>query len=1423
MFKRNPIHVLALLFLASYRYVSAEEYHIIPNNSTSLCQRYPTGTCFTLAEFASNIKHLDQNKNLTLDFLLEEHVLTEQLTITTNHNNVTLNGQNSSNSLPTIKCQGTSGFEFRDIQSLSISHLEFTSCGNGLQSGAIFISKANNVLISSCHFIDNHARVHNSQGSAIYAVSIVAMEIEGSLFVNNTVTYGSFVKFGGTISVLGGNVASTGNHYINNSAYNGGVLYVGSGNISSANDQYINNVALINGGAIYVQSGSVSSTNNYCMNNSAAFSGGIVYVGSGNIFSTNDRYINNSAHFEGGAIYLQTGSISSTTDQFFDNSADLRGGAIFVQTGSMFSTKNQYIHNNADANGGAIFVKYGSISSTNDCYIKNNACSGGAIFISESSETENSIVIGDYFDENSADEGAVIHITGGTLYIGQSNITNNFARNEHVLYINIGLLFIEGFNFVNNQGSLYVSNTQVEFKGTVAFMNNVGETGGAITAVLSQISFNTTSPITICNNTATYGGGISLIQSSLHVHHSVELTYNQATGFGGAIYAYQSEIEFKPKQTQSSKISYNTASSGGAFCAIASNVQISNTHVHLNLNAANIDGGAMFLEQNSKIYLQKNVPDSTNCLKVSLDFANNSAEKGGAIYVADNTSVGVLCQGANAKSDLTECFIQTVAFHQAYSYQIDNFINTFFTNNTAYQSGSDIYGGLLDRCTVNPIAELVKFSPDYKKFSGFDYIKATTQIEHVIDYSQHTDPRYRIRNITKSDVKGIISSNAVQVEYCLGNVIYPNYNHPNVSIQKGGMFTVSLVAVDQVGNPVDATIITSFSSKSGVGRLKEGQMEQATGKKCTQLKYNVYSQDNSAQLHMYADGPCGSIGDSRKTINITFLSCTCPVGFQQSPPEIDCICECDQRLKQYQITQCSAENESILVKTNEWIGLTNYTNGTGLVIQVCPYDYCLGKPLNVSLSSSNSADEQCAYNRTGILCGMCKENLSLVFGSSRCQECSDNYISLLIPFAVSGIALVAFILLLNLTVATGTIHGLIFYANIVRADHSLFIPFATSTVLPSTAFMSWLNLDLGIEACFYNGMDSYGKFLLQLAFPTYVFIVIGTIIVLCEVSKKFTTFLGNRNPVAALCTLILLSYSKLTRIVITALQFTYLDYPDSSKIVWLYDANVPYFTVSHIPRFIATFIILILGTIYTVLLLFGQWFSRSDRRFLKWAKNTKYNAFIDAYQAPFTPKHRYWIGLLLLAQFTHNIVAAMATDSSAPILSAGCVALGLILLKLLITKIHKNRLQDSLETLFLTNIVVLAIATYHTRETNGNQMALVNISLAISFIIFLVILGYHFYKYILKGTRFWGRVMRCVQRKERVPNRRRMNQLPPQENEEPLFSRDTRNRYDQLREPDMDILDPVSSGHYRISPPVPVVQTPTPAPVVTRTVIDAIP
>ena len=145
----------------------------------------------------------------------------------------------------------------------------------------------------------------------------------------------------------------------------------------------------------------------------------------------------------------------------------------------------------------------------------------------------------------------------------------------------------------------------------------------------------------------------------------------------------------------------------------------------------------MVVRYNSKIYVQKHELEIRDTdLKVRLDITSNSAENGGAIFVADNTNDRVICQGANTEIYQTECFLQTLGLYQTVIYFAcsNNYINIFFSNNIAHQSGSDIYGGLLDQCTINQNAELVRFSPELKNSSGFDYVKTTTQIEQIIDY-----------------------------------------------------------------------------------------------------------------------------------------------------------------------------------------------------------------------------------------------------------------------------------------------------------------------------------------------------------------------------------------------------------------------------------------------------------------------------------------------------------------------------------------------------------------------------------------------------------------------------------------------------------------------------------------------------------------
>ena len=520
-----------------------------------------------------------------------------------------------------------------------------------------------------------------------------------------------------------------------------------------------------------------------------------------------------------------------------------------------------------------------------------------------------------------------------------------------------------------------------------------------------------------------------------------------------------------------------------------------------------------------------------------------------------------------------------------------------------------------------------------------------------------------------------------------------------------------------------------------------------------------------------------------------------------------------------------------------WIGVEeNSTNGIGYIIHDCPFDYCVEKPVNISLNCSQEKDRQCAFDRSGVLCGECQQGLSFVLGTSRCKECSNIYLFLLIPFALAGIVLVVFILLFNITIATGTIHGLIFYANVLAANKAVFLPFTTPNIL--TVFISWVNLDLGIETCFHSQMGSQSKVLLQLVFPAYLFLLIFLIIILSRYFDFFSKLLSNRNPVATLATLIVLSYSKLLRFIIAALQNTVLEYPDGSQeMVWLYDANVQYFTPSHTPRFVAAAIILTACGLFTVLLFFSQWLPHcSNWKLMKWTRNTKYTGFMDAYHAPFTPKHRYWVGLLLFALIVHNTVSAMARDTFLPVLSAATLSVGLIVLRVFGGRVYKDFAKDCLETLFLVNLSTFAAVVLYVRDNRNENQTIANMSIAVAFTLFVTMISYHLYKYVLAKTSIWPKITDSLKnarvdlRLRQAKNGRKLYQLvtdDQMDNDGLLEVLDYNNeqpdimdppytgggeeeaqyytppnmipttRPDQLREPDLDDLAPITTDDYR--------------------------
>lgn len=449
-------------------------------------------------------------------------------------------------------------------------------------------------------------------------------------------------------------------------------------------------------------------------------------------------------------------------------------------------------------------------------------------------------------------------------------------------------------------------------------------------------------------------------------------------------------------------------------------------------------------------------------------FDANNATYGGALHVADETTSGT-CSAGNSHSPVSECFFQTSNVPKfsgpldKKSYQpMYHPIHTRFRNNHALGRGSNLFGGLFDRCILSPFNQ-VNGQYNVTKMVGLEYLQLYSNISTSIDS---------------------ISSEPFQVCFCYQNRLNCQKKQFHVEVRRGERFEVPLAAIDQAENIVSATIHKLL--KSNGSRVEEREI-QSVSESCTNLTYNVFSPHKSQELILYADGPCKDAPLSQRKVLIKFLPCNCTTGFQIKQSErTNCVCECDSKLNSY-ISSCDCETKTMIKRGNFWITYiqnipTDFSDY--VIFPHCPLDYCKdhSENVNITLNTEDGINEQCAWFRKGLLCGSCQSNVTLSIGSSRCIVCPDywpaNFIIILICSVLAGIILVALILLLNLTVAIGTLNGIVFYANIINANIRTFFPSSKPTFF--SVFISWLNLDIGLDICLFPGMDAYFKTWLQL-------------------------------------------------------------------------------------------------------------------------------------------------------------------------------------------------------------------------------------------------------------------------------------------------------------------------------------------------------
>jgi hypothetical protein len=1036
------------------------------------------------------------------------------------------------------------------------------------------------------------------------------------------------------------------------------------------------------------------------------------------IFSDNDDVTISSTSISGCSVTISHSNFTNNSYALFFAHSDVR----LIDSNFLYNRlPNAMRSTNFEA---IIAAAYSTISMSQCSFQANEAIrAGGIIFVSNSYIYGEDLVLCD----NKAFEGTLV--------------MNQCAAN-----------FSGSITFDSNNGSLVSLRSMVKFYGRVSFFNNSPSTrdfddvrGGAITLYFGELCLY--GPTQLSNNHANMGGAILTVESEIYMYTNVKISSNIADSVGGGIFAYRTPINV----LSNVKIFNNEAEFGGGIYAISTSITVTSSEDNDSLshdliitnNTADQYGGGLYFSSNSRLYVYQLDPRYHN-MSAILTF--NTAQRGGAFYISDETYVD-LCRQANQTSDQllvdSQCIFQVVDL-----YRNTGSLRLIFDSNKASESGSIMYGGLLDRCIVSPLTYVSFFNsdigPSLKTWNGMTYL----------------------RNVSNIESFDSIASRPVRICFCFENKPNCSVEVQRVYHQKGREFKVALTVLDQADHPLPNVTVFTELLQSTTGGLGDGlQSQMVNSEKCEDLTFSVTSTSNKESLTLYPKGPCGSAMLSSRTINIIFSECTCPIGFSPDQSQLSsCVCVCNKVLHDHGLIEdCTNSSDSFLKASNSWIDYVNTSEhiescsnswmdrvnspDSGSVIfriaRICPYDYCKSSSLQVNLNLLNGANQQCANNRVGKLCGGCQSNYSLSAGRSGCVECDDlwplNAFLFSLTNVLTGLFLVALILFLNLTVTVGTINGFFFSANILRP------------IFPSprqgypTNLYSVLNfdIDVGTDVCYYKGYDTYAKIWIQLEYPVYLFFIVFVIILISRWSPRFAKFIGKRNPIETLATLIFASYAKLLQFIISALSYGDIEYYsdiEPSRIcretVWLPDANIGYLEPKHAIMFIGAILVLIAVLLYTLILFFWQWLQKLPNwKVLAILRNNKLNSFIETYHIPYNSTHRYWTGLLLLIRMMTYIIAVFTSafnDTSTTSLAVIVMLSSLFFIKTLSVRVYRKWPLDALESALIINTIFMAAVALYAGPGDATSTAATITSSIIVGILIICVFLYHIKKTFIK-------------------------------------------------------------------------------------------
>ncbi|XP_022787662.1 uncharacterized protein LOC111327692 [Stylophora pistillata] len=456
-----------------------------------------------------------------------------------------------------------------------------------------------------------------------------------------------------------------------------------------------------------------------------------------------------------------------------------------------------------------------------------------------------------------------------------------------------------------------------------------------------------------------------------------------------------------------------------------------NDHVDF-VNNKGYRGGAIAMRGYSKIIFRKNS---------NLSFYNNSCEhKGGALYIETPGSPMVAFNATGV--NFHNCFFGYEGKDDFQNWET----NVLFKGNEAVddKKGNSVYATTLRNCR----------QPGESRNNN-------TVLKWKFIH-------FKTLNGTNSSRKKEVATDAVNI----------HFNRADWEVAPGEVFNATVELVDEINNTVVGIVDIDIEIPPNATPVKLGTTS------------TVFLADGNISSLSLA-GKSGSVFTvvlrymgrellQHKIANVFLRDCY--PGFYYEKTLWSCVCMTNSS----GIAGCDLHKKTFYLKYGYWAGKVHGEFTTHL----CPDGYC------TTLKSISPADYiyngtvcKKGRNQTSVLCGKCKTDYSVMFGSERCLPgCTNRWLWMIIVYVMALIAVTCFVLLVNPNLSGGHLNACLYSYQIMKTltpEGFTFDPFIEFLIA-----LTNIQVNVGHGVCFAAGLSNVDKLAISALFPIAEIILI---------------------------------------------------------------------------------------------------------------------------------------------------------------------------------------------------------------------------------------------------------------------------------------------------------------------------------------------